>query len=30
MNLQSGYDLRKARAADWARIERRVRVLAAE
>src|SRR5437879_6572469 len=30
MNLQAGYDLRKARAADWARVERRVRVLAAE
>src|ERR1043166_1602415 len=30
MNLQAGYDLRKARAADWPRIERRVRVLAAE
>ena len=30
MNLQAGYDLRKARAADWAKIERRVRVLAAE
>src|SRR6266849_2769756 len=28
VNLQSGYDLRKARAADWAKIERRVRVLA--
>ncbi len=30
MNLQSGYDLRKARAADWSRIEPRIRVLAAE
>jgi addiction module HigA family antidote len=30
MNLQSGYDLRKARASDWSQIERRVRMLAAE
>jgi antitoxin HigA-1 len=30
MNLQAGYDLRKARGADWTRVERRVRVLAAE
>ena len=30
MNLQTGYDLRRARAAGWAKIERRVRVLAAE
>ncbi|NVO17246.1 MAG: HigA family addiction module antidote protein [Rhodoplanes sp.] len=30
MNLQSGYELRKARAEDWPKIERRVRVLAAE
>jgi len=30
MNLQAGYDLRKARAADWTKVERRVRVLAAE
>ena len=30
MNLQAGYDLRKARAADWTSVERRVRVLAAE
>ena len=30
MNLQAGYDLRKARVADWPKIERRVRVLAAE
>jgi antitoxin HigA-1 len=30
MNLQAGYDLRKARAADWPKIEPRVRVLAAE
>lgn len=30
MNLQAGYDLRKARAKDWQRVERRVRVLAAE
>jgi len=29
LNLQAGYDLRKARAGDWPRIERRVRVLAA-
>jgi antitoxin HigA-1 len=30
MNLQSSYELRLARAGDWPRIERRVRVLAAE
>ena len=30
MNLQADYDLRRARAADWPRIEKRVRVLAAE
>lgn len=30
MNLQAGYDLRRARAADWPKVERRVRVLAAE
>jgi addiction module HigA family antidote len=30
MNLQSDYDLRRARAADGPGIERRVRVLAAE
>jgi addiction module HigA family antidote len=30
MNLQAGYDLRKARANDWQRVEPRVRVLAAE
>lgn len=30
MNLQSDYDLRRARASDWPKIERRVRVLAAE
>jgi addiction module HigA family antidote len=30
MNLQADYDLRQERAANWARIERRVRVLAAE
>ena len=30
MNLQAGYELRKARAGDWPRIEKRVRVLAAE
>src|SRR6266849_4263553 len=29
MNLQAGHDLRKARTADWTRVERRVRVLAA-
>ena len=30
MNLQSGYELRKARLAEGATIERRVRVMAAE
>jgi addiction module HigA family antidote len=30
MNLQSDYDLRRARASDWPKIEKRVRVLAAE
>ncbi|HYQ08917.1 MAG TPA: HigA family addiction module antitoxin [Xanthobacteraceae bacterium] len=30
MNLQSSYELRLARAGDWPKIERRVRVLAAE
>ncbi|HEY0282217.1 MAG TPA: HigA family addiction module antitoxin [Rhizomicrobium sp.] len=30
MNLQSSYELRKARAADWPAAEHRVRVLAAE
>ncbi len=30
MNLQSSYELRKARAADWPTAEQRVRVLAAE
>lgn len=30
MNLQAGYELRKARAGDWPKIEPRVRVLAAE
>jgi addiction module HigA family antidote len=30
MNLQADYDLRRARAGDWPRDERRVRVLAAE
>jgi addiction module HigA family antidote len=30
MNLQADYDLRRARAAEWPKIERRVRVLAAE
>ena len=28
MNLQAAYDLRKARAADWISVKRRVRVLA--
>src|SRR3954462_3159311 len=28
-NLQSDYELRRARAGDWSRIERRVRILAA-
>ena len=30
LNLQSDYELRQARAKDWPRIERRVRILAAE
>lgn len=30
MNLQSSYELRLTRATDWPKIERRVRVLAAE
>ena len=30
MNLQADYDLRRARATDWPKAERRVRVLAAE
>ena len=30
MNLQASYDLRRARAADWPKLEPRVRVLAAE
>jgi antitoxin HigA-1 len=30
MNLQADYDLRRARAGDWAKAERRVRILAAE
>jgi addiction module HigA family antidote len=30
MNLQADYDLRRARAEDWPRIEKRVRILAAE
>ena len=30
MNLQASYDLRRARVADWPRLEPRVRVLAAE
>jgi hypothetical protein len=28
MNLQADYDLRRVRAGDWPKIERRVRVLA--
>ena len=28
LNLQSGYDLRRARASDWPKVEPRVRVLA--
>lgn len=28
MNLQASYELRKARATEWPRLERRVRVLA--
>ncbi|MBZ0140731.1 MAG: HigA family addiction module antidote protein [Pseudorhodoplanes sp.] len=30
MNLQAGYELRKARTTEWPRIEKRVRVMAAE
>jgi addiction module HigA family antidote len=30
MNLQASYDLRRARMRDWPKIERRVRILAAE
>jgi antitoxin HigA-1 len=30
MHLQASYELRRARATDWPKIERRVRVLAAE
>ena len=30
MNLQASYELRRARAAEWPRIEPRVRILAAE
>ena len=30
MNLQADYDLRRARAKDWPKVERRVRILAAE
>jgi addiction module HigA family antidote len=30
LNLQSDYELRQARARDWSKIERRVRILAAE
>jgi antitoxin HigA-1 len=30
LNLQSSYDLRRCRAKDWPKIERRVRILAAE
>lgn len=30
LNLQSDYELRRARAGEWSRIERRVRILAAE
>jgi len=30
MNLQASYELRRARAKDWPKIEPRVRVLAAE
>jgi len=30
MNLQSDYDLRRARAGDWSRVERRIRMLATE
>ncbi len=30
MNLQSGYELRRARCSDWAKIEPRVRIRAGE
>lgn len=30
MNLQTDYELRRARAIEWPKIERRVRVMAAE
>ncbi|MBS0472594.1 MAG: HigA family addiction module antidote protein [Proteobacteria bacterium] len=30
LNLQNGYDLRRERAKNWAKVEPRVRVLAAE
>jgi addiction module HigA family antidote len=30
LNLQTSYDLRRARAKDWPKIERRVRIMAAE
>lgn len=30
MNLQAGYELRKARVQEWPKIEKRVRVMAAE
>jgi addiction module HigA family antidote len=30
MNLQADYELRRARAKDWPKVERRVRILAAE
>ena len=30
LNLQADYDLRRARATDWPKIEPRVRILAAE
>jgi len=30
LNLQADYDLRRARAKDWPKVEPRVRVLAAE
>src|SRR5215510_2671865 len=30
MNLQADYDLRRARASDWPKVEKRVRILAAE
>ncbi len=30
MNLQASYDLRRARVKEWPKIERRVRIMAAE